>query len=342
MSTHRQLHTNNRTFLGRYWTEHSVLRRFIPDDHGLSILSFGCSTGEEIVTIRSLFPGARVYGCDVDWRNVQTARALVGTGATVFQSGADGIDRHGPFDVILCNSVLLTPTSLRNGRRAGIDPVLWVDVVTQLDAALKPGGILQMINSNIPFRYHPAAAGYRPLSSALVLGPNFVDQFDLDGRHLCTGVSGTGWSSILSRHLGEEAWQALLPSDFHDVHFRKRGGTSTVPPVDDESIPSLPSTGPGWACGTATYRPHLPVDPRPSTHVEVDVTWTATGVDSVRLERTARRIWFDGSEAVSRRTVVDLGGSAATVFIESVSGRRSTHLSIDELFDAQPIRSASF
>jgi hypothetical protein len=342
MSVDRPLQRNNRTFLGRYWTEHSVLRRAIASDDNLSILSFGCSTGEELVTIRALFPRAHLFGCDLDWRNLQAARALTGASATVFHSSDKDVLRHGPYDVILCNSVLLAPTSVDHGRRRGIDPAVWIDVLSLLDSALNPGGFVQIINSNIPFRYHPVSASYCPFRSPLILGPNFVDQFDLDGRHLCTGISGAGWSSVLSRHLGEEAWQALSPTDFHDVHFQKHGGTQCVMAVEDECMPSLPNPGEGWASGTATYRPHLRPDPRPSTHVEVDVAWTALGVDLVRLERTTRRIWFDGSVVLTHHSEVDLSGASATSFIEAASGRRSTHLAMDDVFDARPVRSASY
>jgi hypothetical protein len=341
MSANAQLHTNNQTFLGRYWTEHCLLRRYVPSDQGLAILSFGCSTGEELATLRALFPGARLFGCDVDWHNLQAARALAGDTAAIFFSSNEEIQRHGPFDVIVCNSVLLRPTSVQEGRKRGIEPALWLAVVDVLDAALKPGGLLQIINSNIPFRCHPAAAEYEPLRSPLILGPNFVDQFDLAGRHLCSGVAGAGWSGLLSRHWGEEAWPELRPTDFQDVHFQKRGGQATLTPIQDEAIPNLPP-GDCWATGTMTYRPHLTPDPRPSTHTEIDLTWTTVGVDGLRLNRSARRIWFDGSVCFTANTVVEMTGPAATAFIEAATGRRSTRLAVDALLGAQAIRSPAF
>src|SRR4051812_759619 len=122
MSLHRQLQTNNKTFVGRYWTEHAVLRRYVPSDAGLAILSFGCSTGEELVSLAALFPGARLFGCDIDWHNLSAARALLGRAATIFESRDDEIVRHGPFDVIVCNSVLMSHTTAVAGRASGIDP----------------------------------------------------------------------------------------------------------------------------------------------------------------------------------------------------------------------------
>lgn len=334
-----QLQTNNKTFLGRYWTEYSVLRRYFASDQQLSILSFGCATGEELATLRMHFPGARLYGCDTDWYSLQAARALLADKATIFTSSEQELLRHGPYDIVVCNSVLLRPTTALAGRKLGIDSILWSDVLSRLDSVLKPGGVMQIICSNIPFRYHPAFNRYQPLRSPLILGPSFVDIFNPQGSHLCSGVPGTGCSSILNRHLGEEAWKEMLPTDLHDVHFQKSGG-SQLPSIEEELLANMPR-GEAWASGSMTYRPEIPPDPRPSTHIEIDTTWTALAADSVRLERRVRRIWFDGTVVLSCATASEMMGSPATNYIEAAIGRRSTILSLDEMSRSKPVRSSS-
>jgi hypothetical protein len=341
VATDVQLQTNNKTFLGRYWTEHTVLRRYVPSDNGVSILSFGCSTGEELAGLQVLFPAARLFGCDIDWHNLQCARALLGDRATIFASADGEVLRHGPFDVILCNSVLMGPTTVKSGRKQGIDAARWTDVLGVLAEALKPGGILQIINSNIPFRFHPAAAGFQPLRSPLVLGPNFVDQFDLRGRHLCSGVAGVGWSAVLSRHLGEEAWPDMLPTDLQDVHFCKTGRILVPQPVGGEEIPNLPG-GDCLVGGTMTYRPTPIDDPRPATHIEIDVAWQSVGADGVRLRRSARRIWFDGRVVDLGDSTVEMTGATATAFLEASTGRRSTRLTMETLASPAAIRAPAF
>ncbi len=334
-----KLQTNNKTFLGRYWTEFNVLSRYHASHKDLRILSFGCATGEELMTLQALFPGATFFGCDTDWSSLQAARALTGRTATVFVSNEQDILRHGPFDIILCNSVLLSHTVVRDGQKSGVDPALWHDIVSLLDAALVPGGVLQIINSNIPFRYHSLAAGYEPLDSPLILCPNFVDQFDPDGRHLCSGVGGVGWSAIVGRHLGEASWDRMQPGDLKLVHFRKPGGTDPLIVVPDEVMPNLARPR-SWASGTTTYRPEIPQDLRPSTHIEIDTSWHTYGVDALRVERTARRIWFDGSTAYSDTTVVEMEAAETASALEILTGRRPSRLAIDMFTRATPIRPA--
>ncbi|KAF0174916.1 MAG: hypothetical protein FD160_3254 [Caulobacteraceae bacterium] len=342
MSRLPQLQSNNKTYLGRHWTEHSVLRRYFAGDRNLSILSFGCSTGEELLSLRTLFPSAQLFGCDVDWVNLQAARALLGGDADIFEADERELRARGPVDIIVCNSVLLTPSRTDSGSRKAIEPSLWSDTVALLDSLLKPGGVLQIINSNIPFRYHSAAKLYSPLPSNLIYCPNFVDQFDLDGRLLCTGVGGMGWSSILSRHLAEEGWRELQVGDLQDVHFFKIGGRDQPAPVNDEIYPNLPHNG-VWARGTMSYRPEIDVsESRASTYTEVDLDWVTFAVDSIHLERRFRRVWFDGSIVHEGGSIVEFAGPPATAFIEAALGKRSTRLTLDALMSKHPIHSPSF
>jgi hypothetical protein len=336
MTASKQLQTNNKTFLGRYFQEYSILRRRIRSDKDLSILSFGCATGEELATIRSFFPAADLFGCDIDWYSLQRARALLGSDAVIFDSSPQEIARHGPYDIIICNSVLLQPTGIKSGRRLGIDPALWADVVGLLDSVLKDKGILQIINSNIPFRLHPVAANYQVLPSALILTPNFVDQFSLEGEHLCSAVAGVGLSAVLSRHLGEDHWSKLQPTDLQDVHFQK-GGAAPSPALDDEHLPNLPAAA-SRASGSMTYDTQVSNDRRPSTHLSVELAWHSVGTDAIHLERTARRTWFDGSIVWTGKSVVEMAGTTATAFIEAALGRRSSRLSLDDIIGAQAIR----
>jgi SAM-dependent methyltransferase len=329
-----QLQTNNSTFYGRYWTETNLLRRYLATDQDVSILSFGCSTGEELLLLRKLFPAARLFGCDYDWSSLLSARALLGRDAVIYDSGKTDIARHGPFDIIVCNSVLLSHTVHGPDGQSALPAEAWLNAVTMLDAALKPGGVLQIINSNIPFRLHPLATQYTPLRSPLILGPNFVDQFDLEGRFLCAGVSGAGITAMLNVHLGADHWPLLRPEDLTDVHFQKAGGVP-IAPVLDHRLPNM-ANPPARASGTMTFRSEALVDPRPATSTEIAIDWSSVGVEGVRIHRTARRVWFDGVALPDETTVIEMQGPLASAFLESAVGRPSMRLTMTAL-EAQPV-----
>ncbi|CAN5376625.1 hypothetical protein BH10PSE1_BH10PSE1_11230 [soil metagenome] len=339
-----QLQTNNSTFFGRHWTEAQVLRRYFPHDRGLSILSFGCSTGEELLLLRQVFPGADITGCDHDWYNLRAARALLADQATVINSEPSAIEAHGPFDLIVCNSVLVVaPTQQTPDGPIGLAPSLWLEIVELLDRVLKPGGVIQVINSNFPMRLHPAWATYQPLRSPLLLGPHFVDLFSLDGRMLCAGVAGTGFSTHLNVHFGED-WRELEPDDLTDTHWRKAGNESVSridQAVSDELFPNLvPSSG--KAAGRGFYQPAVSHDTRPASYASVELNWTSVGPDAVRVHRTATRRWFDGSELKPVETVIEMQGQAASTFFESMLGRPSTSLALEGLERRVARRSPNF
>jgi hypothetical protein len=341
MTQRPQLQTNSRTYVGRHWQEHSVVSRMVADSRETRILSFGCSTGEELMTLRLLFPNARLFGCDIDWSALQKARSLNGANAEIFFSSDEAIECSGPFDLIVCNSVLLSHTTVKNGVRSGVDPNLWLDTIAMLDKSLAPGGVLQIVNSNIPFRLHPCAANYSAEKSNLLLGCNFVDMFDLENRHLCTGVPGVGWSCHLPQHLAEEYSSLLKPVDLDVFHWRKEGNGRTFSAPQDEIIPNMPR-GKVLATGSSSYQPTPPANSsKPRTYVQVSSVWEALTVDCVRITRTHSRVWFDDIPVSESVTTVDLVGPEATVFLESVSGRRSSRLAFDAMFNAAPVRAPS-
>jgi hypothetical protein len=61
------------------------------------------------------------------------------------------------------------------------------------------------------------------------------------------------------------------------------------------------------ASGTTTFRPTLdPREKRPATYFECTVDWSTLGADSVRLKRSAQRIWFDGSLAYTSNATIEM------------------------------------
>lgn len=333
-----QMQTNNGTYYGRYWTEMAVLSRYFARQTDLRILSFGCATGEELLLLSRLFPGAQLYGADIDWASLLAARALLGDRAIVFDSARTDLGEVGPFDIIICNSVLLSHSTDTPGGRKALPATAWLEALDQIDAALVPGGILQIVNSNFPFRLHPRSADYRPLRSPLILGPNFVDFFDLEGELICRGTGGTGFSPVTHSHVAGPAWESAMPQDFTDVHFQKAGGRP-LDPILDQRLPNL-ADRPPLMTGRSTVGPAAP--PARATHQTVTLAWHSLGVEGVRIERQTVRTWFDGSSLAPTSTVIEMQGPLATAFMESILGRPSTTLTLEALEKTPTIVSPLF
>ena len=77
----------------------------------LDILSFGCSRGDEVFTLRRYFPLATLRGIDVDPRNIAACRSRAGN-ATRMSFGTAATTRGEPsstFDAIFCLSARSMP-----------------------------------------------------------------------------------------------------------------------------------------------------------------------------------------------------------------------------------------
>lgn len=152
----------------------------VPPDRPLKILSFGCATGEEIVTLRSIFPDADLYGCEIEPVALEEAIATTGHLATIFKSDRAAIRDHGPFDLINCASVLCLnpPTDMQKL----FPPEEFDELLGVLDSALLPGGLLALTNASYRLQDSPFAPAYDPIRSDIVFSSGFVNIYAHDRR----------------------------------------------------------------------------------------------------------------------------------------------------------------
>ncbi len=95
------------TYMDRYPKIFSACRDYFSDKKDIKILSFGCSTGEEVLTLRSYFPNAHIVGADINKRSIAICRNLpVDDKITFVHSSYSEIEKHGPFDAVFCMAVL--------------------------------------------------------------------------------------------------------------------------------------------------------------------------------------------------------------------------------------------
>ncbi|MBL0373153.1 class I SAM-dependent methyltransferase [Rhizobium sp. KVB221] len=192
------------------------LQQTMPDRR-LKILSFGSSIGEEIATLRFMFPDHDVYGCEIDDRLLDICRRSVGALATIFKSSVENIAAHGPFDLIVASAVLcLNPTPLN---AVELFPVSRFDeLVAMLDESLVPGGIFVITNAAYRFTESPVGKNYDTVRADIVSTAGHVDVFTRAATPYLTQITSTG-SVVYQRH-GD-----FVPRDDEDLAdsvFEKR------------------------------------------------------------------------------------------------------------------------
>jgi SAM-dependent methyltransferase len=150
------------TLPDRYPWLFEFARANIGDSAGTNILSFGCSRGEEVFTLRKYFPAAAIKGIDIERSNISRceARARVenATGMTFAVAANTQAEPAACYDAIFCLAVLcLGDLTVSGAQRC--DPHLYFKdferIVTDFSRCLRPGGILFLLTTN--FRFCDAA-----------------------------------------------------------------------------------------------------------------------------------------------------------------------------------------
>jgi len=206
----------------------------------LKILSFGCSVGEETVTLRYVFPEADVFGCDINPALVEISTRSVGQVATIFQSSEDEISAHGPFDLILASAVLCVfpaPADIEQSF-----PVSRFDeMIKLLTDNLSPGGLLVLTNAAYRFTECPHAAGFTTIRSDIVDTAGYVDVYSRKHRPYLKRVNVAGANLYARRG----RFTPRDDEDFADSIFEKKmhpEGPDVItlrlaePPIDVTSL----------------------------------------------------------------------------------------------------------
>ena len=139
---------NSLTWSDRYPVLFDATRTLMKGRDKPKLLSYGCSSGQEVSTLRRYFPSATVVGVEINRHLLRTCRRLSADDAVVFVAPHDpALTAHGPYDAIFCMAVLTRrPHEVeRSGRRdiADFYPYrLFAGEVRRLAALLAPGGLL--------------------------------------------------------------------------------------------------------------------------------------------------------------------------------------------------------
>jgi hypothetical protein len=95
------------TEVDRYPLLFEVARVELSSTGSAKILSYGCSTGEEVSSLRRVFPDAELVGADINPAALREAEKLHGgPGIRYLSSRGDSLAALGPFDAVFCMAVL--------------------------------------------------------------------------------------------------------------------------------------------------------------------------------------------------------------------------------------------
>lgn len=94
------------TCMDRYPIIFSACRDYFNDNKDIKILSYGCSTGEEVLTLRKYFNDANIVGAEINKNSFKICRKLkVDDKITFINSNQNEIKKNGKFDLIFCIAV---------------------------------------------------------------------------------------------------------------------------------------------------------------------------------------------------------------------------------------------
>jgi SAM-dependent methyltransferase len=151
----------------RYPAEFKFVRDHLGDGPDRRILSFGCSTGEEVFSLRHYFPTAQIKGVDINRRNIRKCRerlARIGgdPGLSFEIAGSAVTEPTAHYDAVFAMAVF------RHGKLGEAPPscahlIRFGDFersVGELARSLKPRGLLILCHANFRFGDTAAASAF--------------------------------------------------------------------------------------------------------------------------------------------------------------------------------------
>jgi 2-polyprenyl-3-methyl-5-hydroxy-6-metoxy-1,4-benzoquinol methylase len=154
------------TAFDRYPSIFRFVRNEIGDGPRVRILSFGCSSGEEVFSLRRYFPEAQIVGIDANPHNIavcrRNARRRNDDGVHFKVATSSAAEPDELYDAIFCMAVL------RHGKLRAEDSrcdhlLRFADfdrMTGDLARCLRPGGLLAIRHSNFRFSDASVSASF--------------------------------------------------------------------------------------------------------------------------------------------------------------------------------------
>jgi SAM-dependent methyltransferase len=162
-SRHIQLETYSRD--DRYPTLFEYCRQSLAGCAAARILSFGCSTGEEVFTLARYLPRAEIVGVDINpWCLKQCMRKNLSGQLHFLHSLSPEFADESGFDAIFCMAVFQRSEHRSNDALPGDTGFTFQRFeaeIAMLDRKLKTGGLFFLDECDFSFEQTGAAARYR-------------------------------------------------------------------------------------------------------------------------------------------------------------------------------------
>ena len=196
----------NHTLADRYPWLFSFVRERLGDGPDTRLLSFGCSTGLEAISLRGYFAGATIKGLDIAPKNIAQCRRHGRSDITFAVAGTTEGEGSESYDAIFCLAVLCNG-NLTVTQAERCDPILYFDtferMVTDFARCLKPGGLLCLVTSNFRFCDTAVAADFEPVLhiDPALMAPD--PQYGRDNRR----IEGAPYTEVafVKRHIAPAA-----------------------------------------------------------------------------------------------------------------------------------------
>jgi SAM-dependent methyltransferase len=149
------------TSANRYPDELAVVADALGTDEP-RILSFGCASGEELLSLRFAFPRAVIHGIDINPLAVRAARRRVARDGGITVSRGGEAPPGEAYDVVLALAVF-RHAALNDAPPSCAGVLAFADferTVTGLSACVRPGGLLVLRHANFRFADCAVAGEY--------------------------------------------------------------------------------------------------------------------------------------------------------------------------------------
>ncbi len=154
----------NSTRIDRYPHIFAFVQSQLNAEFERRILSFGCSTGEEVYSLRRYFPRASIKGLDINPGNIAACKSLkiaMMDDAIAFEvADSTQAERAASYDAIFCMAVLRHGALASPGVARCDHLIRFEDFAYMIEdfvRCLKPGGLFVIRHSNFRVRDTPAA-----------------------------------------------------------------------------------------------------------------------------------------------------------------------------------------